>query len=94
MPLSDPELAELLAKARAAYDALTPEEKWKHCRDQAISWTYGQLKASGRDVTKESVERIVDQMIRDGELKYSMDGTKPVGPTVWQLLMSDEDWLL
>lgn len=92
MSLGDPELDELLAKARAAYDALTPEQKWKHCRDQAISWVYGQLKLSGREVTLDSVERSIDRMIAKGELKHSMDGTKPVGPTVWQLLMSDEDF--
>lgn len=90
MPLGDPELDELLAKAKAAYDALTPEEKWKHCREQAISWVYGQLKLSGRDVTRDAVERSVDRMIAQGELKYSMDGTKPVGPTVWQLIMSED----
>lgn len=90
MPLGDQELNELLARARAAYDALTPEEKWKHCREQAISYVYGQLKASGRDITKESIERIVDQMIAKGELKYSMDGTRPVGPSVWQLILSED----
>jgi hypothetical protein len=44
MVLSDrPELRELAKKAIAAFEALTPEEKARHRREQAISWVYGEM---------------------------------------------------
>lgn len=42
--LSDnPELNELMKKAKAAFDALTPEQKRAHRREQAISWVFGEM---------------------------------------------------
>lgn len=41
--MTDPDLADLLARARAAFDQLTPAEQAAHRREQAISWAWGQL---------------------------------------------------
>ncbi len=92
MALGDAELDKLLAKAKAAYEALTPEQKWKHCREQAVSFVYGQLKLSGRTTSRAAVERTVDRMIANGELTHTMDGKKPVGVSAWQLILSDEEF--
>lgn len=43
MPLTnDGKLDELVKKAMAAFNALTPEQKAAHRREQAISWAVGQ----------------------------------------------------
>lgn len=92
-PFIDPELAKLLEKAKAAYDAQTPEEKWKHRREQLISWTYGEMQLRGRELSRQEVEAIVDRMIAKGELPHCLaDGHKPVGKSVYELIMSDEDF--
>ena len=90
---SDADLNDLLARAKAAYDALSPEEKWKHRREQAISWVYGQMQLSGTKISRDQVEAIVDDMISKGRLKHMLDGKKPVGKSVWERIMNDEDFL-
>lgn len=82
-------LLDLLARAQAAYGALTPEEKWKHRREQLISWVSGDLKLRNREVPRYQIERMVDAMVAEGSLSF--DGRKPVGPTVWARLLSDEE---
>jgi hypothetical protein len=62
-------LKELMAKARALFDALTPEEKAAHRRDQAISFAHGQMLMSRfehghPDLTPEE-EAKQEQMIAD-----------------------------
>jgi hypothetical protein len=42
----DFELRSLMRRAQAAFDALTPDEKARHRRAQAISWVVGQLQCS------------------------------------------------
>jgi len=55
------ELKELMRKARAAYEQLSPEEKRAMRREQRISWVYGQMGLSGRKITREEAARIVDE---------------------------------
>lgn len=93
MALADTEFNKLLEQAKAAYEALSPAEKWKHRREQAISFVYGQVRLSGTDISRSDVEQIVDQMIAEGKLKNALDGEKPVGKSVYELLMSDEEFL-
>jgi adenylate cyclase len=73
-PRKDKELDDLIAKATAAYDALSPEEKRSHRREQAISWVYGQVKLSGTVISLAQVEEIVDDMIANGQLLASVGG--------------------
>lgn len=82
-------LLDLLARANAAYDALTPEEKWKHRREQLISWVFGEMKLRGHEMPRYQIEHAVDEMIREGEV--TLDGRKPVGPTIWERLRTDKE---
>lgn len=63
-------LRETLQKALAAYQALTPEEKLAHRREQAISWVYGEANMKAPDgqefLSRDEVARIVDRKIADG----------------------------
>lgn len=49
-------LQELARKAKAAYDALSPEEKAAHDREQRIGWALGQMRFKYPDLTREQVE--------------------------------------
>lgn len=42
-----PELAALIARAQAAWDAMTPEEKFWHREAQRRSWLRGEMGMSG-----------------------------------------------
>jgi len=55
----DPEFNELLRKAVEAFEALPEAEKEKQRQAQRESWVYGQLRLSGRDVTRESVREAI-----------------------------------
>jgi hypothetical protein len=57
---------ELLDKACAAFDALSPEEKRAHRREQAISFAYGNLALSGSAITKEMVAQAYDEFVASG----------------------------
>jgi hypothetical protein len=69
----DPELDGLLAKAKAAYDAMSYEEKYAHTREQFISFAYGQVNLASREdgerITKEQVGAIFDRLMAEGRLK-------------------------
>lgn len=57
------DLEAALVRARAAFDALTPEQQAAFRREQAIDWAYGQLMAttSHREgVTRERIAEIYD----------------------------------
>lgn len=65
-------LEALLKKAQAHYDGLSIDEKLAHRREQAISWVFGQVNLSRPDndpISREEVERIVDQKIADGSFR-------------------------
>lgn len=65
-------LEALLKRAQAHYGALSVEEKLGHRREQAISWVFGQVNLSRPDdspISREDVERIVDQKIADGSFR-------------------------
>mgnify|MGYP001589972356 CR=1 FL=1 len=66
----DTMLRETLQKALASYDALTPEQKLAHRREQAISWVYGEANMrapEGKELlSRDEVARIVDLKIEDG----------------------------
>ena len=94
MAHADEELNALIAKAKAAYDAMSPGDKWRHRREQAISWVYGQMQLSGSTISREQAEKVVDDMIAKGKLPNVMNMPKPEGTSVWTLLMSDEDYFL
>jgi hypothetical protein len=64
----DPQFDALLKEANAAFDKLSPDEKAAHRREQYISFVYGQLKLSGRNVTKESLAKAYDEMLAKGEI--------------------------
>ena len=56
------DLNELVHKAIAAFNALSPEEERAHRREQAISWAYEQLTCTGRRnyITREMIEKEYD----------------------------------
>lgn len=49
------DLDTLLTEAMAAFNRLSPAEQAAHRFEQRVSWTYGQLALSGREVTQEQV---------------------------------------
>jgi hypothetical protein len=59
---------ELLARAKACFDALTPEEQAAHRREQAIDFAYGNVTCDGHGgaLTREDFARIYDEMHRKG----------------------------
>jgi len=57
--VTDDELRALLDQAKAAFDALSPEEQTEHRIKQYASFAYGNCKLSGVDITLEEAERIV-----------------------------------
>lgn len=49
------EISELMKKAKARYDAMTPEEKARMMWDQRISFVYGNLALDDPSITREQV---------------------------------------
>ena len=63
-PLKDrPDLAELLKKAKEAFDAMTPEQQREHRRAQRKSWVIGEMLLEHPDWSREDAERIYDQVV-------------------------------
>ncbi len=59
-------LYELVEKAQAAFDALTPEEQEAHREEQRRSFVYGNLMCStNHKTTRELVDRVADEMKRN-----------------------------
>ncbi len=61
IPLN-PELAKLLEESVDTYNNMSPEEKAKLHRAQAISWVYGNLAIENPAITREQVEKHFDEM--------------------------------
>lgn len=61
-PLMDPELEKLLRQANEAFEGMTPEEKERAYREQAISFTYGQLACmrGGEKLTRDQIAELYD----------------------------------
>lgn len=57
-----PELAELLARAKESFNALTPEQKREHRRAQAKSWVIGNMMLDHPDLSRDEAERIYNEM--------------------------------
>lgn len=57
------DISQLVKKAMAAFNKLSPEEQAAHRREQKISFVYGQLMLSGREVSKEEIARVHDEMV-------------------------------
>jgi len=55
-----PELDALIARAKEAYNAMTPEQKKEMHRQQRISWVYGNLALSNPSITREMVEKAAE----------------------------------
>lgn len=53
-------LAELLKKAAAAYEALSPLEKARHNYDQRRSWIRGEMGLEHPDKPADEIERLID----------------------------------
>jgi len=86
---SEEALRDLAREAQAVYEALSPEEKWLHRREQMISWVLGEMHLTNRNMTRVEVERIVDRMISEGKVKHALDGTKPM-KSIWEHLLEEE----
>lgn len=56
-----PELSELLKRAKAAYEALSPLEKARHDYDQKRSWVRGEMGLEHPDWPSDEIERIIDE---------------------------------
>ena len=61
------ELDKLLKESIETYKAMSPQEKARLHRAQAISWVYGNLAIDGCDITREQVEKHFDETY--GKLK-------------------------
>ncbi len=72
----DGKFAGLLREARGRFEALSPEEQRAHRREQRISWVMGQLRLSGREITRADAERAVDAV--DSCLLQVTNSTPPV----------------
>lgn len=62
--MNDEEIMGLIAKAEAAFGALSPEQQAEHRRAQAISFVYGNLRLAGRDITELQVADAYDELHR------------------------------
>lgn len=58
----DPELEKLLRQANEAFEGMTREEKERAYREQAISFTFGQLACmrGGEKLTREQIAELYD----------------------------------
>jgi hypothetical protein len=56
------DLDELVRRAKEAFDRLTPEEQAAHRDAQRRSWVYGNVALSNPEVTREMVDRVIDEM--------------------------------
>lgn len=67
-PFSDnTKLNELFKEAMDRFNALSPEEKAKHRRDQAISWVYGEMlltrfERGEEELSNEEKEKLLKQV--------------------------------
>ncbi len=87
--MPDPNVDELLQKAIAAFQQLTPEEQNEHRRQQFISFALGQLQLSGReDITPEQIAKILDELQELGEVDYREH--KPVPKTALERILEDD----
>lgn len=61
-PSMNADLEALLREANAAFLSLSPEEQARHRREQAISFTYGQLACmrGGERLTREQIAELYD----------------------------------
>lgn len=60
----DAEYEALLAKARAAYLNMTPEQRRTHDEDQKVSFVCGNLQLDGITVAEDQVRRMVRKLAR------------------------------
>ena len=54
-------LEEAIAYVNEQWDLLTPEEQAEHVKAQKKSWVYGNCKLSNPNVTREMVDKIVEE---------------------------------
>lgn len=59
--MRDAELDSMIKNAVAAYEQMTPEQKYEHDRAQAISFVYGNVRLDGIDVAEEQVAATWDK---------------------------------
>jgi len=59
---SHPVLDQLLEESVEAYKKMSPEEKARAHKAQAISWVYGNLTLDGCNITREQVEKHFDEL--------------------------------
>ena len=64
---TDPKLLELLDKAKAAYEAMTPEKRREMMAAQRRSWVIGEMLIENPDMSREYAESIYDDVARQGE---------------------------
>jgi hypothetical protein len=55
------DLQALIRRSIEAFNALPPEEQRKHRREQRISWVYGNLSIDNPRITREMVEKAVEE---------------------------------
>lgn len=58
-----PDLTDLLQRAVAAFNALTPEQQREHMAAQRKSWVVGELMLSNPEMTREAAAAIYDQVV-------------------------------
>lgn len=64
VPCKDhPELTALLAKAKAAYEAMTPEQKREMHKAQRRSWVIGEMGMQYPDKSREEIAALVDSVL-------------------------------
>jgi hypothetical protein len=59
------ELAELVKRKQAEFDALPPEQQQEIRRAQRRSWVLGETMLANPDMTRERAEELVDQCLRE-----------------------------
>lgn len=60
--MSTPQLAALVCRAVAAFEALSPELKRAHLAAQRRSWVIGEMCLSNPDMTRAEAEAIYDRV--------------------------------
>lgn len=67
--MDDRDFAKLVAEAFQRFEALTPEQKRAHLREQAISFAYGNLALTKNwKGTREDVARAYDELHNQGKV--------------------------
>ncbi len=78
----DSEFEALKRRAIAEFEALSPEEKAEHWRNQRISWVHGEMGLRGGTMSREQIAQLVDAVAARNALAKAED-SRAVAVCYW-----------